>query len=254
VSDGRWTTWISWPKAALRCRHLDLSGLTLICSDGHIAEAHAILDRCAPHLCNLTDLILPNIKSTCWTASWITKLASLTSLRMNGFNIQSIGSDGLRNLSNLRSLEAHVTQDAIALELAHRTNLRDLRISFGKAGAPSCESLCTMLSGCAMLTRLHFTFAQSFSASMQLIEAISRLEELEDLQINSFNVLHLPENGMSSLSALTKLRDIEVSGMNRLWLRCAIDAMASVYLKACPLFCAGISVNSRASVLSYDRR
>lgn len=172
----------------------------------------------APQLGSLSDITLPNVKASCWTASWITALQSLTRLCMNGFSIRAIpGNDVLQRLRRLRALDIRVTRDAVAMQLAHLTDLRDLRLSFGKAGsAPSCDALAIVLHSCRQLSRLHFTFAQAFAVTTELLFSFAGLESLEDLQINSFDVSQLPADCLRPLSALQSLRCVELSGMNRL--------------------------------------
>ena len=88
---------------------------------------------------------------------------------------------------------------------------------------PPPDALSSMLTSCSQLTLLHFTYAVAYWADAQLIAALAGLRQLEDMQINSFDFRHLLPDCLRPLAALSNLRAVELSGINRQGKRCDSD-------------------------------
>lgn len=112
-------------------------------------------------------------------------------------------------------MQVKLTDDAPTQHKDHLTSLRDVSVAFGHGHrAPAAASLAELLSTWTDITRLNFTFAQSFSASQILMEAIADLNGLRDLQINSFDITHLAAADLMCMSQLKCLERMELSGLN----------------------------------------
>jgi hypothetical protein len=211
----------SMSACIFRC--LDLSGLSCLTRYEHIAAADRIFQACAPHLSRVSSLTLPDVKSPCWTACWAPKLPNLTSLHGSGCTVRSLRQDAQPPITHrLTSLSVRATCDASLPCATALSSLTSLDISFGKSGnCPTCAALTSALLACTALACLRFTFAQNFTVTQAVLEALGSLGMLEELEINSFATQHLSADCMSPLAGLSRLQVLELSGMNRVHNRCA---------------------------------
>jgi hypothetical protein len=210
-----------------KCRRLDLSGLAHILHPSDMTRVYSALADRTDALTNLTSLDLPCSEAAPWTAEWITRLTSLKLLKCCDSQAHKDPSSWplcpgvLQGLTRLQCLETRLVKDSMVALLANLSQLRSIQASFGKDGsAPSCAAVTQMLAGCTQLTQLHFTFAQAFSPDAKLLRALGQQAELQDLQVNSFELNQLPEHALCPLSGLRELADLELSALHLLWLRC----------------------------------
>ena len=173
-------------------------------------------------LANLTDLDLPERLFQGATETLhgrvIWNVTSLKLLQDISLTEQSMST--LERMTSLRSLQLRLTCDEAVHPLAHLRLLQSLHISFGIGRlAPTPSALAAVLDACTQLTRLHFTFAQSYPCETQLITAVGQLTNMSDLQINGFDIKRMPEDSLVPLRKLKRLHCLELSGLNILWNR-----------------------------------
>lgn len=174
---------------------------------------------------SIDTVILPTIvRQPSWNLAWLECVPGLKHLDLRGTSFRKLKSCGLRMsaLSEIRTVHVKLTEDAPSQHKHHLVFLREVTVSFGHGEhAPSAANLADLLHACTHITKLHFTFAKSFTASKQLMEAMADLSGLKDLQINSFNITELAAVDLVCMSQLACLEQLELSGMHDIGERCA---------------------------------
>lgn len=160
-----------------------------------------------------------------WKLEWLSRVPRLLRLDMNSTSFRVLMSRGLQvsSLSQIHTVRVLLTNDVPMQHKESLVSLRDVTVSFGAEDrSPSAGSLAELLQTCTEVTKLHFTFAQFFTASQNLMDAIADLSGLKDLQINSFNIMELGACNLVHMSQLTSLENMELSGLNAVGERCAV--------------------------------
>lgn len=185
-----------------------------------------MLQYTLPKASIIDTITLPqSIKHSAWDLAWLDCVPQLQRVDLNGSSFRTLQSRGMRisALCPLHTVRLKLTDDAPTQHKEYLTSLRDVTVAFGHGPrAPAAETLAELLCTWTDITRLNFTFAQSFSASKALMDAIAGLEGLIDLQINSFDIMHLAAHDLVPMSHLTCIKKLELSGMNFVGERCAL--------------------------------
>lgn len=166
-----------------------------------------------------------SIQHSSWDLSWLDCVPQLQRVDLNGSSFRTLQSRGMRisALCPLHTVRLKLTDDAPTQHKGHLTSLKDVTVAFGHGERmPTADTLAELLCTCTGITRLNFTFAQSFFASQPLMDAIAGLQGLIGLQINSFDIMHLAAHDLVIMSNLTCIQNLELSGMNLVGERCAL--------------------------------